>query len=166
MWSFVDFKLDHFLVGVNEILIFVFVFQSIFEGELFDVASTIDFVSNLMKQQSYLFNIWPQIWLDFGKDQHSIDFYLEGAMPRKINKLLLAFIIVSLYLGAVSCTPVPMFGVVLWRLVLGKIYIFEDSFGLCGNFDEEFLIFFFIVSWAPVVEMAIDAVFYLDEHKI
>jgi len=66
----------------------------------------------------------------------------------------------------VGCTPTPVLGEILRRLVLGDSYIFEGSFSFCSNLDEEFLILFFIVPGAPVMEVAVDTVLYFDIHKI
>ena len=165
MGSFVDLELYHFLVGVDEMLVIVFVLEPEFERIFLDVASTLKFILDLMEQQSYLFEIGPEVGLDFGKDQHPIDFDLEGAMSGKSNKLLLAFIVISLYFMSVNRAPAPVFGEIFGRLILRDGDILEDSLGLCGYLDEELLVFFLVVPGAPVMEVAIDAVFHLDIHQ-
>ena len=57
-----------------------------------------------------------------------------------------------------------MFGVVLWGFVLGDCYISANRFRFFGYALEEVLILLFVVSGAPLMEVAIDAVFNLDIH--
>ena len=57
-----------------------------------------------------------------------------------------------------------MFGIMFRRFVLGDGDIGVDRLSFFGYSQEEVLIFFFIVTGAPLMEVAVYAVFNLDMH--
>ena len=54
----------------------------------------------------------------------------------------------------------------LWGFILRDSYIFDDGLGFFNDAVEENLVLLLIVPWAPVMEVAIDAVFNLDMHDL
>lgn len=57
--SFVDLEFQHFLVGINKVLIFVLIFKAVFEGELLDVLASIQRCLNLADDGGYFLDIGP-----------------------------------------------------------------------------------------------------------
>lgn len=83
--------------------------------------------------------------MNLREDEHSIDFDFKGPVPWEVDEFLLALVVVSLDFCAVSCTPAPMLGVMLWRFVLGDSYIFDDGLGFFNDAVEEGLVLLLIV---------------------
>lgn len=83
--------------------------------------------------------------MNLREDEHSVDFDFERAVPGKVNEFLLPLIVVSLHLCAVSCTPAPMLGVMLWGFILRDSYIFDDGLGFFNDAVEENLVLLLIV---------------------
>jgi hypothetical protein len=94
--SLIDFELKDFLVGVYKMLILVLIFESILEGETFDIFATIDFVFDLGKDVGYFLDVWPEVGLYFGEDEHAIDSDFEGTMAGEGNDLIGTFVKVSM----------------------------------------------------------------------
>ena len=86
-------------------------------------------------------------------------------MSGEVDKLLFDFVVISFHLSSLRGIPAPVFGVVFWGFVLSDSKIFDDGLGFVGNAVKKVLILFFIVSRAPLMKMAINAMFNLDMHK-
>lgn len=99
----------------------------------------------------------------FGKDEKAIDFYFKGAVPGEYYDLLFFLIEVSLK-SEPSYGEIGVFDVVFWGLILGDGGISENRPYFSLDAVVELVIFGFIVAWAPVMEVAVDAVLYLDMH--
>ena len=95
---FVNFEVNDFFVGINKMLVIVLIFQSIFEGVLLNVSTLVNFFADEGEEISYFFSFRPEVRLNLGKDEHSIDFNLEGAMSGEGNELLFDLIVVPLNL--------------------------------------------------------------------
>ena len=93
--SLIDFELKHFLVGVDKMLILVLIFESILKWETFDIFAIINLIFDLGKDVGYFFDVWPEIGLYFGEDEHAIDSNFEGTMSWEGNNLIGTFIKVS-----------------------------------------------------------------------
>ena len=117
------------------------------------------------KQVSNFFSVRPEVPLNLGENQHSVDFDFKGSMPGEVNKLLFDFIVISFHLSSLRSVPAPVFGVVFWRFVLSDGKILNDGLGFVGNTMEKVLILFFIMSRAPLMEMAINAMFNLKHDQ-
>ena len=96
--SFVNLEVNDFFVGINKMLVIVLIFKSIFKGVLLNVSTVVDFFADEGEEISYFFSFRPEVRLNLGKDEHSIDFDLERAMSWEGNELLFDLIVVSLNL--------------------------------------------------------------------
>ncbi len=117
------------------------------------------------KKTGYLVHIGPEIGLQLGEDEDSIELDLKGSMPRKDHFFLTLFVKVVMDLQAGSGSGVP-------GLVMGRRAIFDDGWmwekglGLGFHFVEEVMVLGLVVPGAPVVEVAVDAVLYFDDHLL
>lgn len=92
----VYFELDDLFVGVDEILILVFILKTILERVFSNVSSVLNLFVDLIKQIAYFFDVRPEVGLYFGKNQQAVDFDFEGAVPGEDDDLLFLLIEVSL----------------------------------------------------------------------
>ena len=130
--SFVNLEVNDFFVGINKMLVIVLIFKSIFEGVLLNVSTIVDFFADEGEEISYFFSFRPEVRLNLGKDEHSIDFDLERAMSWEGNELLFDLIVVSLNLHPLGWAPSPMFGIMFRRFVLGDGDIGVDRLSFFG----------------------------------
>ena len=94
--SLIDFELKDFLVGVYKVLILVLIFESILKWETFDIFVIINLIFDLGKDVGYFFDVWPEVGLYFGEDEHAIDSDFEGTMAGEGNDLIGTFVKVSM----------------------------------------------------------------------
>ena len=87
-------------------------------------------------------------------------------MPGEGDELLFGFIEVPFDFCIVGGAPAPVFGVMRWWLILGHGDVGVDFLSLADDAMEEILVFFLLMAGAPLMEMAIDAVFNLDMHVL
>ncbi len=90
--SLVDFELEDFLVGVYKVLILVLIFESILEGEALDIFAIVNLVFDLGKDVGYLLDVWPEVGLYFGEDEHAVDSDFEGTMAGEGDDLIGTFV--------------------------------------------------------------------------
>jgi len=166
VWSFVDLEVDDFLVCINKMLIFILIFQAISKRILLYITSMLELLIDKRKKVPDFVCFWPKVGLNLGKDQHSIDLHLKRPMSGESDELLFWFIVVSFDFCVVSWAPTPVFGVVRWRFILRNSRIGIDFFGFADDTMEEVLIFFLLMARAPLMEVAIDAMFNLDMHVL
>jgi hypothetical protein len=101
--------------------------------------------------------------LQFGKDENSIDFNLEGAVSGEDNFFIFVLIEVVVDLQSDSRAGVPLLEVV-GRVVFDDFCIFEGRLDLAFQFVVEFVVFGLVVAGAPVVQVAIHAMLNFYYH--
>lgn len=62
---FVDLELEHFLVGVHEVLVLVLVLQTVLEGEVLDILAGIQRGLDLGDDGDYFLDVGPEVGLQF-----------------------------------------------------------------------------------------------------
>ena len=144
--------------------VLVLIFKTILKRILFDVSSLIQLFIDKRKKISYFLGLGPQIGLNLGKYQHSINFDFEGSMPGKVYKLLLDLIVILFNFHIVLSTPTPMLSVMFRRFVLRDSNIRVDRLSFLGYSYEEVLILFLVVARTPLMKMTVNTVLNLDMH--
>lgn len=113
---------------------------------------------------SYFLNVWPEIGLDFREDEHAIDSDFKGAVAREGNDLIDSLIEVPVESEGEIGHVVPLH-IMFRRLVPSNGYVSKHGFYLRLQFVVEFVVLGLIVPGAPVVQVAVNAVFNLDMHQ-
>jgi hypothetical protein len=119
----------------------------------------------LIEQRAHLFGIGPEVRLQFGKDEHAVDFDFKGAVLWEGDEVLPDLVVVPFHFHAVCGAPTPVFGEVFGRFIFTDGDMFEDRLSFVCDAVEEVLVLFFVVTRTPVMKMAIDAVLNLDMHR-